>query len=102
VKSPRYLLPAILEFERAVDRYAEYSPRLARVLHQAIVDSVERIRHYPEIGSVLDPPVRRVVLSSHPFSVLYYVHDNTVIIVAIMHHRQEPGYWRDRLELGRA
>ena len=93
----RYLLPAILELERAVDRYADRSPPVAAAFFDAIRSGVERLETFPKSAPVLEAPVRRLVLQTYPFSVLYYLKDDTIVIVAIMHHKQEPGYWHDRV-----
>ena len=95
--STRYLLPAIQELERAVDRYAERSPRVAAALFDSVRRAIGQLEAFPESAPVLESPIRRLVIQAHPFSVLYYLKDDTVVIVAIMHHSQEPGYWRDRL-----
>jgi toxin ParE1/3/4 len=97
VTSTRYLLPAIQELERAVDRYAERSPRVAAAFFDSVRKAVGQLEAFPESAPILEPPIRRLIVQAYPFSVLYYLKDETVVIVAIMHHRQEPGCWRDRL-----
>ena len=32
-----------------------------------------------------------------PYSILYVIHNNEVIVVAVMHHKQKPNYWIERL-----
>jgi hypothetical protein len=39
---------------------------------------------------------RRFSLRRFPYSVIYYLRDDELRVVAIAHHRQRPGYWADR------
>jgi len=39
---------------------------------------------------------RRILLSRFPFSIIYRVTGHIVEIVAVMHHRRDPGYWVNR------
>lgn len=41
--------------------------------------------------------IRRFVIRRSPFSVVYYVVDNIVRIVAIARAKRNPGYWRMRM-----
>jgi hypothetical protein len=38
------------------------------------------------------------VLRRFPFSILYIVEDDRVIVVAIMHHHRRPDYWHARIK----
>ena len=35
--------------------------------------------------------------SFFPYAVLYSTEPQYILILAVMHHRREPGYWRDRI-----
>jgi len=51
-------------------------------------------RHtWPEI----DYETRRRVVRRFPYSILYRIHIDEIIIVAVMHQKQKPSYWIDRL-----
>lgn len=52
----------------------------------------------PEIGRVLDAPVRRIVLRRFPHSVIYRAKTSEVHILAIAHHRRRPNFWHSRIE----
>jgi len=36
------------------------------------------------------------VLSAFPFSVICWVTDDAIIVLAVAHHGRRPGYWRGR------
>jgi len=59
----------------------------------------EQISHlpyaFPEWPGRFD--VRRRVLRTWPYSVVYTVDAESVLIVALAHHKRRPGYWLSRL-----
>lgn len=66
----------------------------------AFLDAAERafeqIQAFPESSPISLAPVRAKVLSAFPFSVIYWVTDDVIIVLAVAHHRRQPGYWRGR------
>jgi plasmid stabilization system protein ParE len=58
------------------------------------------------VAAVIDAPhiwpryiagTQRYVFPTFPFSLVYFVEDEVVVIVSIASEHKEPGYWRDRL-----
>ena len=66
----------------------------------AFLDAAERafkqIQAFPESSPISLAPVRTKIVTAFPFSVIYWVTDDVIIVLAIAHHRRRPGYWRDR------
>ncbi|MCP4896405.1 MAG: type II toxin-antitoxin system RelE/ParE family toxin [bacterium] len=94
----RYLTPAVGELERAVERYEEYSPSIAQSFMSEILGALGQLKLFPESAPVLSGKVRRKVLKKYPYSILYGIKSSTLVVVAVMHHRQEPGYWKPRIK----
>ena len=96
MSSVRFLEEAAEELEAAVKYYDAQAPDLG----QSLVREVERlcslIIKNPRTGSEVRPYVRRRLLRRFPFSLLYSIEDDEILIVAVAHHRREPGYWRER------
>ncbi|PYQ28370.1 MAG: hypothetical protein DMF56_16300 [Acidobacteria bacterium] len=40
---------------------------------------------------------RRYVFPTYPYSLVYFLDDNVIRIVAVAHEKRRPGYWRKRL-----
>jgi hypothetical protein len=40
--------------------------------------------------------VRRCLVRVFPYGVLFRVHPEQIVIVAIMHLHRDPGYWKER------
>lgn len=78
---------------------AFYDARAAG-LGAAYLDEAQRtldlIREFPRIGPQLEDDIRRLAFGRFPFSFIYRLPGDDVRVLAVMHHRQRPGYWRDR------
>jgi plasmid stabilization system protein ParE len=44
---------------------------------------------------------RRYVFPTYPYSLVYFVEDDVIWVVAVAHDKKRPGYWRKRLRKGR-
>ena len=93
----RFLSPAEIEMFEAAAYYemqvSALSENFLDIIENAINGIVENPETYPEI----DKGIRRMVVRRFPFSILYQIFNNEIIVVAIMHHKQKPRYWVDRL-----
>ena len=85
------------ELNEAADFYDAEDPGLGLAFLDAAERAFEQIQAFPESSPISLAPVRTKVLSAFPFSVIYWVTDDEVIIVlALAHHRRRPEYWRGR------
>jgi len=64
-----------------------------------IRSAIRRILETPQRwrADMLEEDVRRCVVRVFPYSVLYTIEPDFILIVAVMHHKRQPGYWRYRL-----
>ncbi len=85
---------------RAARRYftRKATREVAEAFRAEVIRGVAFIERFPEASPVIGGEVRRLVLR-RPFeySIFYVVEPDRIRILAVAHHRQEPGYWRDRL-----
>ncbi len=63
------------------------------IIEEAVGEIVESPKMYPEIEN----GIRRRLVRRFPYSVLYGLHNAEIVIVAIMHQKQKPRYWLERL-----
>lgn len=40
---------------------------------------------------------RRYVFPTYPYSIVYFVEEDVIRVVAVAHDKRRPGYWRNRL-----
>lgn len=69
-------------------------------LAERFVDAVERgmrlIAEHPKLHAEIEAGVRRIVLRGFPYSLIYAIESDCVLVLAVMHHERTPGCWRDR------
>ena len=88
---------AVLEFEEAIRFYKEHGTHLGKRLAHEIRVTIRKIVATPERWRVLEEDVRRCLVRVFPYSVLYTVESDYILIIAVAHAKRQPGYWRHRL-----
>lgn len=77
----------------ARDWYEAHAPGLgvefARAVDSAIAAALRNPRAHPPVEN----DFRRVVLRRFPYSVIYHISGDDLIVVACFHHRRRPGAW---------
>jgi plasmid stabilization system protein ParE len=89
-----YLEEAFEEAEAAARWYAERSPTAAAAFSEEIDAAESAIVRLPEGWPPFDHGTRRYLLRRFPFSVVYRVEPERIVIVAVAHGRRRPGYWK--------
>ena len=56
------------------------------------------IRRTPDRYRHFDPPARRHFSDVFPYAVIYLEREDYLWMVALMHMKREPGYWKERLK----
>jgi plasmid stabilization system protein ParE len=85
------------ELAEAKRWYRKRSQLAARAFATAVTNAIRDISVAPNRWPESRPGERRLVLSKFPFSILYRVRENGVVITALAHQKRRPGYWRDRV-----
>jgi plasmid stabilization system protein ParE len=93
----RFLTPADEEMSEAASFYEAHSTGLGTHYLNEVQHVIDLVREYPELGQAVDQGLRRVVLHRFPFSLIYSVETDAIVIVAVAHQRRRPGYWKNRL-----
>jgi len=96
----RYLDAAEAEFQQAIDYYNSQSLGLGFEFADEVKAAVVRIRNYPEAWTPLSKRTRRCQVYRFPYSIIYELRPELIVIVAIQHHRRKPVNWRQRLARG--
>ena len=85
------------EYARAVEYYAAITPGLGSRFHDEIERLIRDVRRQPDRFFRFSPPAQRTLARKFPYSVVYLAQPYRVWIVAVMHAKRRPGYWRERL-----
>lgn len=49
-------------------------------------------------GETLAAGLRRILLHRFPFSLVYSIEADLILVIAIAHHGRRPGYWQSRVD----
>jgi plasmid stabilization system protein ParE len=95
----RWLSFAEVDFSRALDHYLIYeqSPMAAAALADEIDRAIDAIKSSPVTFPKFEGEVRVKLVRRFPYSILYLIEDDEIVIHSIIHQEREPGYWKDRL-----
>jgi plasmid stabilization system protein ParE len=77
--------------------YERQRKGLGRSFLEEVRRSIKRILANPGIGQLLDGHVRRRNLHRFPYSLLYTQEGSEITVLAVMHQKRRPDYWRDLL-----
>lgn len=76
--------------------YAERAPAVATALVEELDRAITAIAERPERWPAFVHGTRRYLLRRFPYSVVFRVEASRILIVAFVHGRRRPGYWRSR------
>jgi plasmid stabilization system protein ParE len=93
----RFHPEAETEFVAAIDWYEARSVGLGGDFAAEIHAAIRRAASLPLAWPQLDRDIRRVLANRFPYGVLYAQREDHILILAVMHLRREPDYWRQRL-----
>ncbi len=97
MKRYRFLPAARLEATAAATWYRERSHDAAVGFVEEVSAALRAIRERPDAWPAWNASaVRRRVLHRYPYSVYFVLEADVVVIVAVAHHKQRPGYWLPR------
>jgi toxin ParE1/3/4 len=85
------------EFWSAADYYDDQEEGLSERFIVNIQATVAKILANPWTPRCFDEDCRRVKAERFPYFVIYYVEEERVQIVSVMHTSRHPDYWKTRL-----
>lgn len=92
-----FLEPAQAELAEAIDTYNDRRAGLGDELADEAEKVIGRILRLPLSSPKHSANTRRCRVGRFPYAILYQVRPDEVLIVAFMHLRRDPEYWRSRL-----
>lgn len=88
---------AIEEWEASILWYNQRRKGLGEVFTDAIEESINLIQADPESYPFLDHDLRAFRVKRFPFSILFTVDNDEILVVSIFHERRDPKVWQSRL-----
>jgi toxin ParE1/3/4 len=93
----RFFDEAAEEIEETAAWYGKRSPAARAGFLQEIDRALDVILEAPARWPLDADGTRRYVCRTFPYTVIYFVEDEIVFVVAVAHQKRRPRYWRDRL-----
>lgn len=89
---------AMEELDHAMAYYNQRRSGLGIELLDKVIEAelqiVESPRRWPEI----EPGFRKLNLKRFPYRLIYEIVEGKIEVIAFMHQKQRPGYWRIRIK----
>lgn len=85
------------EWFESLRYYEDIDPELGVRFYREIERLIREVCANPQRFRKFDPPARRHFSRNFPYAVIYLDKPDDVWIVAVMHLKRRPGYWKPRL-----
>jgi len=92
------ILPAALaEFQNAAAYYEEQALELGSRFRQEYVNTLDRIRKFPKVHPRNGEFTRQCRFRRFPYTIVYRIGSDEIVIAAVSHLKRDQHYWRGRL-----
>ncbi len=91
-----FLEPAFIEFQEAIDFYNLQVKGLGDKFIIEIDRTISIIKKYPGSFTEYTKHTRKAVVNVFPYNIVYSIHKNFILILAVAHQHRKPNYWVER------
>lgn len=89
---------ALVELQDIAEYYEGQQAGLGDAFLAEVDRSVTQIEMFPEAWPKVSDRSRRIRTRRFPYGLVYQLHPDRITLLAVMHLRRKPGYWRNREE----
>ena len=93
-----FLDAAQIELDDSVAYYNHEVRGLGLDFLNEVLRTIDLIVSHPDAWPQLSERTRRCQVNRFPFSVIYQIRDNQILVVAIAHLHRKPEYWNNRIK----
>ena len=95
---PYYFHPeALEEADQAAQFYEERQSGLGTRFLDVLEDALTRIQRNPRLYQKISGNIRKCRVLRFPYGIIFRDQDDSIEIIAVMHLKRKPGYWKARL-----
>ncbi len=84
------------EMTEAAVFYESQQQDLGKRFLSVVQESLRHIQINPKLYPVIYLDVRRCTTRTFPFNVLFRIMPDQIVVIAIMHQKRHPDYWKNR------
>ena len=93
-----FLPEADEEFREAARYYENEAPGIGLAFIAEVHRVIAVVISHPRAAKKIRGTIRSKVLFHFPYSLLYSIESDLILIVAVAHQKRRPTYWRSRLK----
>jgi plasmid stabilization system protein ParE len=84
------------DFDEAFDWYEQQRTGLGVEFAERVHAAFESISAMPELHAPIYRDVRRALVRRFPYSVIYRIRGDQVVVLAVFHNKRDPRTWQSR------
>ena len=88
---------ALEDLEEATKFYFQEDPNLELRFAECVDKAIDQVSKRPRSWRAIDGDVRRYIVEIFPYSLIYSIEQDHVLILAVSHQSRHPEYWKDRI-----
>ena len=96
MKTVKFHPDAESEMIDAARFYEDKQPQLGKRFLQAVSQTAEKISWNPSIYRKIENSISWSRVAAYPFAIVFREKENHIEVLAVMHIRRQPGYWKTR------
>jgi len=93
-----FIEPAYAELDDAIEYYDTQAQGLGKVFFEEVVSTIKMISQFPTAWPSLSIHTKKAILRRFPYSLIFTIRKNKIIIIAVAHHHRNPEYWIERMK----
>ncbi len=94
---PYYFHPdALAEADHAATFYEGKQAGLGTRFLDGVEDALTRIQRHPRLFQAISGNIRKCRVLRFPYGIIFREQQDRIEIIAIMHLKRRPGYWKTR------
>ncbi|MEO5859519.1 MAG: type II toxin-antitoxin system RelE/ParE family toxin [Pyrinomonadaceae bacterium] len=84
------------EFSKSAEYYENQREGLGEEFVAEVLRAAGILQDFPRIGTPIGTTFRAFAIRRFPYSLVYRIGADELIVVAVTHQSREPGYWKNR------
>ena len=88
---------AEFDVEQAYDWFQSQKSGLGANFILQLDNSLNLIRENPKIYPIIHKNIRRTLIHRFPYGIYFFIKDNRIIVIGILHAKRNPETWQSRV-----
>lgn len=84
------------DLNEAIEYYENCEPGLSDDFSSEVLATIGNVVNYPTLWPIIEEDIRRCLVNRFPYGIIYSIEQGGIFILAVMHLRRHPDYWKNR------